>query len=241
MRQKQSKIAVVTGANRGLGLETARQLGKLGYHIVAGTRQEAQGRKTVEKLRELGVSAEAFPLDVTDAQTINALADSICREYGVLHALVNNAGIYIDSRDGGDESALNTKIETIRETLETNVYGAFLLCQKFLPLMLKNQHGRIVNVSSGMGQLSEMNGCYAAYRISKTALNAVTRIFSAEARDFPDVLVNSVCPGWVRTDMGTSAADLSVEEGADTIVWLASLPKNGPTGGFYRERKRIEW
>ena len=137
-------------------------------------------------------------------------------------------------------SALRIKPDTLRRALETNTLGPYQLMQKFAPMMKKAGYGRIVNLSSGMGQLEEMNGGYPGYRISKTALNALTRIFAEELLN-TGVLVNSVCPGWVKTEMGGPNADRDVEEGADTIVWLATLPDDGPTGGFFRDREPIDW
>ena len=165
-------------------------------------------------------------------------------EFGRLDVLVNNAGILLDPPrhppDAEGASIFNTKLDTIRGSLEANTFGALRLAQKFVPLMVKNGYGRVVNLSSGMGQLSDMNGGWPGYRISKVALNAVTRIFADETKG-TNILVNSVCPGWVRTDMGGQEAELSPAEGADTIVWAATLPEGGPTGGFFRERERIDW
>jgi len=156
---------------------------------------------------------------------------------------VNYAGILLDPRDdakGGTSSSQNSPAEMVEATFRTNTLGPYQTIQLAVPLMKRAGFGRIVNVSSGMGQLSEMAGGYAAYRISKTALNAVTKIF-AEENMGTNVLVNSVCPGWVRTDMGGPGAQRTVEQGAETIVWAATLPDDGPTGGFFRDKKRIDW
>lgn len=236
MNSVKSRIALVTGANRGLGLETARQLALKGYHVLLAARNESKAKEAAEKLVKLTRgTVTPVQLDVTSAQDIEKLATWISKEFGKLDVLVNNAGIL-----KSEGSALTSDVSEIRQTLETNLYGPFQLMQKLIPLMRKNGYGRVVNVSSGMGQLSEMNGGYASYRVSKTALNALTRIFSEDAED-PGIKVNSVCPGWVKTDMGGAGADRDVEEGADTIVWLATLPENGPTGGFFRDREPIEW
>ncbi|MBI3542801.1 MAG: SDR family oxidoreductase [Deltaproteobacteria bacterium] len=234
----ENRIAVVTGANRGLGFETARQLAARGIHVIITARDAAKGKQAADKLAGHDRRVEFFPLDVTDARSIDKLAHYVDGEFGRLDILVNNAGIFPD--DTANESAFAAKVETLQRAMETNVYGPFLLCQKLIPIMKKNEYGRVVNLSSGMGQLSEMNGGYPAYRVSKTALNALTRIFSEESSG-DGVLVNSVCPGWVKTDMGGPNAELSVEDGADTIVWLATLPDDGPTGGFFREREPIAW
>ena len=241
MNSADKRVAVVTGSNRGLGLETVRQLAKKGYQVVLTARDSAKGEAAVAQLAAEGLIADFYPLDVTDVKSIQALASHVSGKFVRLDVLVNNAGVFLHDREGGDyESSLETNLDTIRAAMETNVYGPFQLCQQLLPLMKKGGYGRVVNLSSGMGQLTEMNGGCAAYRISKTAINAVTRIFADEFEG-TGVLVNSVCPGWVKTDMGGPQAELPIEEGVDTIVWLATLPEGGPTGGFFRERKRLDW
>jgi NAD(P)-dependent dehydrogenase (short-subunit alcohol dehydrogenase family) len=235
-----SRLAVVTGANRGIGLEVARQLAEKGYHVVLAARDLSKGRAAAEKLTRGGSQVEAAELDVSDAASISRFAELVATKFGRLDVLVNNAGVFLDSDEPEGTSAFQVRADTIRNSLETNVFGPFQLMQKLLPVMRKAGYGRVVNVSSGMGQLTEMNGGYPAYRVSKTALNALTRIFSEELQG-TGVLVNSACPGWVKTDMGGPNAERSVEEGADTIVWLATLPEGGPTGGFFRDRERIEW
>lgn len=238
------KTALVTGGNKGIGFEVCRQLGKQGYHVILAGRDHQKVTQAACQLAAEGLNVTPLQLDVTSETDTQSAYAYIAEHFGRLDVLINNAGIMIDpSRHPPDEegsSAFHAKLDTIRKSLETNTLGAFRLCQKFVPLMMKNRYGRVVNVSSGMGQLSEMNGGWPGYRISKTALNAVTRIFSDEAQD-NNVLINSVCPGWVKTDMGGEDAELSTAEGADTIVWLATLPDGGPTGGFFRERERIEW
>jgi NAD(P)-dependent dehydrogenase (short-subunit alcohol dehydrogenase family) len=225
------RVALVTGANRGLGLETCRQLARQGYTVILGSRDEAKGRAAAAELARERLEVVPRALDVSSTESITALAHAIEREFGRLDVLVNNAGILPKDEE---------RIEVIRETMETNVYGPYQLCQALVPLMRKGGYGRIVNVSSGMGQLSDMEGGWPAYRISKTALNAVTRIFAAETAG-SGILVNSICPGWVKTDMGGADAERSIPEGADTIVWAATLPENGPTGRFFRDREPIEW
>ena len=159
--------------------------------------------------------------------------------FGRLDVLINNAGIFPDPTPGkGQDSVFDARLETVRRGLETNTVAPLRLCQILIPLM--QGKGRVVNVSSGMGQLSEMNGCCPGYRLSKTALNAVTRIFAEEMRQ-TGVKVNSVCPGWVRTDMGGPGANLSVEEGTAGILWAATLPEDGPSGGFFRNCEPIPW
>ena len=232
-------IAVVTGAYRGLGVETARQLADKGYTVVITARREAEGTRARDELVSAGYDACFHLLDVTDASSIALLAEFIRDEYGTLQVLVNNAGIFPDAAPGTEEASIfQTELELVRTGLETNALAPLRLCQVLIPLM--HGQGRVVNVSSGMGQLSEMNGCCPAYRLSKTALNAITRIFADELRQ-TNVKINSVCPGWVRTDMGGPDAALSVEEGAQGIVWAATLSDDGPSGGFFRHGEPIDW
>jgi NAD(P)-dependent dehydrogenase (short-subunit alcohol dehydrogenase family) len=230
------RVAVVTGANRGIGLEICRQLAQRGIHTVLTSRDEAKGQVAHQELAEEGLDVGYHQLDVTDPESIQRLATTIEQEYGRLDILVNNAGIAIDDGTG----ALHTDLDTLRQTMETNLYGPLRLCQALVPLMRRQKVGRIVNISSAMGQLSTMGSEAPSYRMSKTALNALTRILAAYLQG-TGILVNSMCPGWVRTDMGGRSASRSVEQGADTAVWLATLPDDGPTGGFFRDRKPIPW
>jgi len=235
------RIAVVTGANRGLGLETSRQLARQGIQVVLTSRSGDKGLAAVEQLRKAGLEVRFHALDVTDPAAVTALANFVEQEYGQLDILVNCAGVFSDPYDPShpDVSSIFTaEIGTIRTSLETNTYGALRVAQSLIPLM--KGRGNVVNVSSGMGQLSDMNGCCPAYRLSKVALNAVTRILADELKD-TKIKINSVCPGWVRTDMGGPNAELSVEQGAKGIVWAACLPEDGPSGGFFRHGKPIPW
>ena len=235
------RIALVTGANRGLGLETSRQLAKQGIHVIVGARDAAKAKKTAEWIvKETGGQATPLELDVSKDDSGEIARKFIESEFGGrIDILVNNAGI-LQRGDDVLEGTSVQSIEKMRNTMETNVYGPYRMMKALIPLMQKNHYGRVANVSSGMGQLGDMSGGYPSYRVSKTALNALTRIFATDSED-PGIKVNSVCPGWVKTDMGGADAELSVPEGVDTIVWLATLPDSGPTGGFFREREAIEW
>ncbi len=229
-------LAVVTGGNRGIGLEICRQLAHKGFHVILTSRDADKGRKAAESLSQTGkVSSEE--LDVASADSIQAFCERISSQYGHLEVLVNNAGIMIDGQRK-QSSVFDVEASTIQDTMQTNVYGPLQLIQGLIPLM--KQHGRIVNLSSGMGQLSSMGGGGTAYRLSKAALNALTLIVNAELHN-PQIKINSMCPGWVRTDMGGTHASRSVEQGADTAVWLATLPEDGPSGGFFRDRQQIDW
>jgi len=232
------RIAVVTGANRGIGFEVCRQLARRGdVKVVLTSRNEEKGKAAAEKLAAEGLAVEFHRVDVTDGETIGALASSLEATHGRCDVLVNNAGVMLDPRGS---RALDAKPETFANTLEVNFLGPLRLAQALVPLMKRNGYGRIVNFASGLGQLADMGTGTPAYRVSKTALNALTRMLSAELNG-SGILVNSMCPGWVRTDMGGAQAPRSVEQGADTAVWLATLPADGPTGGFFRDRKPMAW
>lgn len=228
-------ICVVTGANRGIGFEICRQMAGRGAKIVLTARDPATGAAAVERLASQELSAEFQPLDVTSDESIVALGDYLDRTFGRLDVLINNAGM-ISKEDG---AGLEVKLQTVRTTLETNTLAPLRLAQALVPLLKRSHAARIINVSSGMGALAEMEGGYTAYRISKTALNAVTRILAAELRGA--VAVNSVCPGWVRTDMGGPNADRDVAQGADGAVWLALDAPQDLTGQFTRDRQVIPW
>ena len=231
---KQKKIAVVTGANRGLGLEACRQIATMGYRVVLTARGKTKGERAVAGLRRDGLDAAFCQLDVTDAASVRRLARFVARQGGRLDALVNNAGILID----GEEGPLGLKVAALSRTFETNVAGPLRVAQALAPLM--DRGGRIVNVSSGAGQFKNLSAHWPAYGVSKAALNALTKTLAAELKD-AGIKVNAVCPGWVRTDMGGPGADLSVEEGADTIVWLATTAPARFTGRMFRARQQIDW
>jgi NAD(P)-dependent dehydrogenase (short-subunit alcohol dehydrogenase family) len=229
------RIAIVTGANRGIGLEVCRQLAQQGYQVVLTSRNEAKGQAAAAALRQTGANIVYHPLDVTSQVSVQQLQTFVVNELGHVDALINNAAVYLDE----GRNVLDVEMDIFHTTLETNTYGPLMLCQALVPLMVKQGYGRVVNVSSGSGQLASMGGDTPAYCLSKIALNALT-IMVANTVKGKNILVNAVCPGWVRTDMSPNGTR-SVEEGADTIVWLATLPNGGPSGGFFRDRKPIPW
>jgi NAD(P)-dependent dehydrogenase (short-subunit alcohol dehydrogenase family) len=231
------RVALVTGANRGLGLETTRQLLAKGMRVVMAGRDESALGRAQAALGESGRDrAITVPMDVTSEESITAAHRVVTERVGPVDVLVNNAAVLLFER----ERLLSIPPGGFRDTFETNLFGVIEVCRRFVPDMARRRSGRVVNVSSGAGQLSTMSTYAPAYSISKAALNAVTRLLAGSYRD-SGVLVNAVDPGWVRTDMGGPAAPRSVEAGADTIVWLATLPDDGPTGGFFHDRKPIDW
>jgi NAD(P)-dependent dehydrogenase (short-subunit alcohol dehydrogenase family) len=228
-------VIVVTGGNRGIGFETCRQLAGRGAQVVLTARQAEAGEEAVKRLAAQKLSAQFHPLNVTDPESAAALRDHLGHTFGRLDVLINNAGIF-SKQDG---PGLDVNLEIVRATLETNTLAQLYLSQTLAPLLRHSSAGRIINVSSGMGALSDMEGGYAAYRLSKTALNAVTRILAAEL--LGAVAVNSVCPGWVKTDMGGANAEREVSQGAAGIVWLALDARQELTGKFVRDREIIPW
>jgi NAD(P)-dependent dehydrogenase (short-subunit alcohol dehydrogenase family) len=244
MPKHDKRVALVTGGNRGIGYAISRSLAQRGIMVILGVRDPNMGAKACSRLQGEDLDVNFELLDVTAEDSVTTAVKHIQSQFGRLDILVNNAGIMIDSA----ETALDVNRSTIEKTLQTNVLGPLMLCQNCVALMRAGGYGRIVNMSSTLGSLSEMvdpNSAYAgvgtpAYRLSKAALNAVTTLVAREVRN-DNILVNSACPGWVRTELGGEQAPLTPEQGADTPVWLATLPDGGPTGGFYRERTRIPW
>ena len=236
-RNPVQRIALVTGGNRGIGYEICRQLAQAGLTVVLASRSAAAGRAAAQRLRGDGFNVDVQRLDVSSAASVRAAVRAVIKRHGRIDVLVNNAGILADAHGA---RVIGSSPAIFRRTLETNFYGPLLLVQAVAPLMLAAGYGRIVNMSSGLGQLKGMGAGTPAYRVSKCALNALTATLSAETRG-KGVLVNAVCPGWVRTRMGGAKAPRSAAQGADTAVWLATLPQRGPTGGFFRDRKPVSW
>ncbi|HEY9602959.1 MAG TPA: SDR family oxidoreductase [Allocoleopsis sp.] len=239
----EGKVALITGANKGIGLEIARQLGVQGITVLLGVRDENRGREAAEKLQADRIDARVVQLDVTQQDTIDAAANFIDSEFGKLDILVNNAGIAIDN---APPSQLD--IEILRRTYDTNVFGVFAVTKAMLSLLRKSEAGRIVNMSSGLGSLaqnSDPNYEYAqakllAYNSSKTALNAITIQFAHELKDTP-IKVNAADPGYVATDINDYRGPRTVEQGATAPVRLATLPDDGPTGGYFDENGIVPW
>ena len=227
------RVALVSGGNRGIGLEVCRQLAERGITVVMGSRDAEQGREAAAGLPE---GVVVHQLDVADTESVERLARSVEEEFGRLDILVNNAAI---SNDQG-QSGADADLDRVKEALEANLFGAWRLCEVAIPMMRRIGYGRIVNVSTGLASLEDMGGGSPGYRVSKTALNVLTRILASELRG-SGILVNAVNPGWVQTDMGGSGATRTVEEGAEALVWAATLPNNGPNGGFFRDREPVAW
>lgn len=228
-------IVVVTGANRGLGLETSRQLAELGHTVILGSRDMAKGERAAVRLAGEGIRVTPVELDVTEVATLSALSERIEAEHGRIDAIINNAAIHYDSW----QRAEAVDFDVVHEAFATNVIGAWQTTLALLPLLRCSDRGRIVNVSSGAGALTDMGGGAPAYKVSKTSLNALTRMLAAELAG-DDIKVNSVCPGWVATDMG-GPGGRPLAAGAAGIVWAATLPDDGPTGGFFRDGRSIPW
>ncbi len=233
--QFQGSIALVTGANRGIGLEVVRQLAQQGMTVILGSRDPQKGKTAAARLSDEGLQVLPRQLDVTNSGSIAQLAAQVDQEFGKIDVLVNNAGILYDTW----QQPSTADLDTVQEAFNTNTLGPWRMCSAFVPLLRRSQHGRIVNVSSGAGSIASMGNSTPAYSVSKAALNALTRTLAAELKD-AGILVNAICPGWVATDMGGSGGR-PVTDGAASVVWAVMLPDDGPTGGFFRDGKPLPW
>jgi NAD(P)-dependent dehydrogenase (short-subunit alcohol dehydrogenase family) len=236
MSQTRERIVLITGGNRGIGREVARQLAQRGFLVVIGARDAASGRKAAAEIQAAGGKAEVLPLDVSDSASVRAAAAAFAERADRLDVLINNAGIYPDR--GVD--VLNVSRDQLTRTFQTNTFGPVEVTQAFLPYLRRAGAARVINVSSGYGQLDGLSPDVPSYCLSKLALNGVTLLLS-RALQGAGITVNSMCPGWVRTEMGGANADRSVEEGADTAVWLAADAPQEATGRFFRDRREIPW
>jgi NAD(P)-dependent dehydrogenase (short-subunit alcohol dehydrogenase family) len=244
MPDNDKRVALVTGANRGLGFAISQGLAERGIKVILAARDSKKGMQACSRLKRRGLDVYSEKLDVANKKSIQTAVKRIQGRFGRLDILVNNAGIMIDNQ----ESILNLSWHTIHKSLQTNLMGPLRLCKSCIPLMKAGSYGRIVNLASTLGSLTDMADLDSeaamvrtpAYRLSKAALNCMTILIAQEVCD-DNILVNSACPGWVKTDLGGNEAPLTPQQGADTPIWLATLPDGGPTGGFFRERKRIAW
>ncbi len=236
------RTVLITGANRGLGLETAKQLLEKGFFVYLGMRDTSKAEKLVNELSSISKEFKLLELDILKNSQIRDALSEIRNAGHSLDILINNAGVFIESTGPNDQttsSILKVDSAIVLKTIETNTIGALKMIQFFVPFMLEHGGGRIINVSSGMGQLEHMKGHWPGYRMSKTGMNVLTKVLDEEMHE-KNIIVNSVCPGWVRTDMGGENALLSISEGVDSIVWLSTI-SNSPRGKFIQNRKVIEW
>jgi NAD(P)-dependent dehydrogenase (short-subunit alcohol dehydrogenase family) len=239
---KAARTALVTGANRGIGFEIARQLAEAGTTVFAGVRYEARLAMARNAFDKTGVDIKLFVLDVADTAHIPTVLDQIEGQHGAIDILINNAAILIDGPGGFDASLFKMTDDVFRRTWETNVAAPTATMRTLIPRMIARGYGRVVNMSSLAGQMSSMRSGFPAYRVSKAALNALTRIAATEAASASvDIKINACSPGWVRTEMGGPGASRSPVQGAETAVWLATLPSSGPSGGFFQDKTPLPW
>ncbi|QNU26407.1 SDR family oxidoreductase [Geobacillus zalihae] len=230
------KVALVTGGNRGIGYELVKQLALKGYTVVLTSRNREKGREAAQRLRAAHLDVSFVPMDVANRESIRQAAIMVEEQYGKVDVLINNAGVYLE----GNGKLAYADPSILEQTMATNFFGAYYVIHFFLPLMERQGYGRIVNISSEYGAMSEMDDSGAgAYKLSKLALNGLTRLIAAEVSG--DIKVNAVDPGWVRTDMGGPSAPRTPKQAAESILWLAEIGPDGPNGGFFRDGKRIDW
>lgn len=230
------QVALVTGGNRGIGYELVKHLSLSGFNAILASRDHEMGNNAVQKLKELNLDVSCIEMDVSNHESITQAAITLNEQYGRLDVLINNAGVYLDE----NENLLTMDPSILQKTMETNFFGVYHVMRSFIPLMEKQGYGRIINISSEYGAMSEMSSPgVGAYKLSKFALNGLTRLVAAETKG--DIKINAVDPGWVSSDMGGPSAPRTPREAAESILWLATIGSEGPNGGFFRDGKQIPW
>ncbi|QLC90753.1 SDR family oxidoreductase [Priestia megaterium] len=233
---KDIKVALVTGGNRGIGYEQVKQLAMNGFNVILASRDPEMGHKSAKKLKDSNLDVSFLMMDVNNQESIRKAAITVNERYGRLDVLINNAGVYLDE----NKKLLGMDPSILEKTMATNFFGVYHVIRSFIPLMEKQGYGRIINVSSEYGAMSEMSyPGVGAYKLSKLALNGLTRLLAAEIKD--DIKINTVDPGWVSTDMGGPSAPRTPKQAAESILWLATIGTSGPSGGFFRDGEPIDW
>jgi NAD(P)-dependent dehydrogenase (short-subunit alcohol dehydrogenase family) len=233
---KDIKVALVTGGNRGIGYELVKQLAMNSFKVILASRDPEMGHESTQRLKDSNLDVSFLVMDVNNQESIHQGAITVNEQYGRLDVLINNAGVYLDE----SENLVTMDTSILEKTMATNFFGVYYVIRSFIPLMEKQGYGRIINVSSEYGAMSEMSyPGVGAYKISKFALNGLTRLVAAEIKG--DIKINAVDPGWVSTDMGGSSAPRTPKQAAESILWLATIGPEGPNGGFFRDGKRIDW
>ncbi|MGG0333210.1 SDR family oxidoreductase [Priestia aryabhattai] len=234
--KKHTKVALVTGGNRGIGYELVRQLAMDGFKVILTSRNSESGHKAVQKLKDSHLDVSFLTMDINNQTSIRQAAATVNEQYGRLDVLINNAGIYLDK----NQTLVNMDPSVLEKTLTTNFFGAYHVIRSFMPLMEQQAYGRIINVSSEYGAMSEMSSPrVGAYKLSKFILNGLTQLMAAES--YNDIKINAVDPGWVSSDMGGPSAPRTPEQAARSILWLATIGPEGPSGGFFKDGKQIDW
>ncbi len=231
-----TQVALVTGGNRGIGYELVKQLAQAGFKVILASRNPESGRKAVQKLKEYNLDVSFVAMDVSNQESISQAASAVNEQYGRLDVIINNAGVYLDE----NKQLLTMEPALLESTMDTNFFGVYHVIRTFIPLMKKHGYGRIINVSSEMGAMQDMSSRgTGAYRVSKLALNGLTQLLAAELHG--NGKINAVCPGWVSSDMGGPSAPRTPKQAAQSILWLATIGPEGPSGGFFRDGKPLKW
>jgi NAD(P)-dependent dehydrogenase (short-subunit alcohol dehydrogenase family) len=233
---KDIKVALVTGGNRGIGYELVKQLAQKGFKVILASRDSEMGHEVAQKLKESNLDVSLLVMDVNNQESIRQAAITVNERYGKLDVLINNAGVYLEE----NKKLVAMDPSILEKTMATNFFGVYHVIRSFIPLMEKQGYGRIINVSSEYGAMSEMSyPGVGAYKLSKFALNGLTRLVAAEINS--DIKINAVDPGWVSSDMGGPSAPRTPKQAAESIIWLATIGPEGPSGGFFRDGKPIDW